>query len=125
MNEMTAERAGYGFTGMAWSKWNTEKEAEMKAKAEKIKKTYRGADYRIVMGSKNSWLGASSKGIWGNDIFQKVQYYNEEKQRKYLDEYSKRVAKAKADYEKVLKELAETQAKVQAEYDEIMALKKS
>ncbi len=122
--ERDAERAGYSFTGMCWSKWDTEAEARHVARAKELKATYSGVDYRIVTGSKSSWLGTSSKGIWGNELFQKVMYYDVEKQRKYLDSYEKRVAQAKAKYEEELENLAKKQASVQAEYDEIMALRK-
>lgn len=122
--ERDAERAGYSFTGITWNKWDTEAEAKAIAEAKELKATYNGVDYKIVTGSKNSWLGASSKGIWGNELFQKVMYYDAEKQRKYLEDYEKRVAQAKVDYEETLEALAKKQASVQAEYDEIMALKK-
>lgn len=122
--ERDAERAGYSFTGITWSKWNAEAEAKAIARAKELKATYAGVDYRIVTGSKNSWLGTSSKGIWGNELFQKVLYYDAEKQLKYLNSYEKRVAQAKVEYEEALEALAKKQASVQAEYDEIMALRK-
>ena len=120
-----AEQQGFHFTGITWSIWDKEDEAQQKACIQELKKKYTGVDYRIVTGNKHSWLGSNSKAVMGNDVFQKVQYYNEDQAKKFLNNYNTRVKALKKEYEEKLKKLQEEQDKAQQLYDEIIALKKS
>lgn len=125
MNERQAHDQGYVFTGMCWStydqpSWRPE---QYKAEARKIKKTYEGADYVIVTGTKGSWLGQNSKGIYGNEIFNKVKDYDEERALAYIHSHCDRVEKARQDYEATLKKLTEDLDEAIRRYDYIQSLK--
>lgn len=125
MNEREAHEQGYVFTGMCWStydqsSWRAE---QYKAEARKIKNTYEGADYVIVTGTKGSWLGMNSKGIYGNEIFNKVKDYDEEKALAYMHSYCDRVEKARQEYEDTLKKLSDDLDGAIRRYDYIQSLK--
>ena len=125
MTEREAHEKGYAFTGMCWSIYdNSSSHSEQyKAEARKIKKTYEGADYVIVTGNKGSWLGSSSKGIYGNEIFNKVKDYDEERALAYMHSYCDRVEKAKQEYEATLKKLSDDLDEAIRKYNYIQSLK--
>lgn len=105
------------YTGASWRGWDTEKGEKYKAEAKALKKKFRGVDFRIVTG-KNGW-----KSIYGNALYHKVQYFNEERQKKWIDGYSERVKKLNEEYAEKLKKLDDELAKAVAVYNEVMAAK--
>ena len=117
MTAKNASEKGFHYTGMAWYKWNTKDEEYYKEKARTIKKTFKGADYRIVTES-NGW-----KHIYGNKLFNEVAYYNVDWEKDYLDSFSERVKRLTEEYEDKLKRLTEDQTIRQEKYNRIMAIK--
>jgi hypothetical protein len=106
------------YTGASWRGWDTEKGEKYKAEAKALKKKFKGVDFRIVT-DKNGW-----KSIYGNDLYHKVQYFNEEVQKKWIDGHFERVKKLNEEHKKQLDKLNEDLAKAIKEYDEIISLKR-
>ena len=107
---------GFRFTGACWHIGDSVREARYKKEAARIKKTFPGADYRIVTGTNNSWLGAGSKAILGNDIYIKFQYFKEEASRKAIKILRQKKQEALEEYTAKCEELdariAEEEAKL-------------
>ena len=111
------ESTEFFYTGTSWRGWDEEKGNRYKEEAKLLKKKYKGADYRIVT-EKNGW-----KSIYGNKLYNKVQYFNEEREKKWIDSYAERVKKLEDEFKEKLQKLEEEQIKAIAEYTEIMAVK--
>lgn len=76
MNERIAESEGFVYVGPVVSSWpsgreKSDWESDLQ-RAKNIRKTYNGADYRIVTGTARSWLGTGSRAIYGNEVFNKI-----------------------------------------------------
>ena len=112
------ESTEFFYTGMAWRKWDKDKGEEEKARARELKKKYKGVDYRVVD------EGNGYKVIYGNKLFNKVIYFNEERTKKWIDSYSERVARLNEEYKEKLHKLDEDLAKTMKEYNEILSLKR-
>lgn len=124
MTMTEAEKKGYIFTGMVWSKYRADEEAKQKARLEALKAKYKGIDYRIVTDRANSWLGNNCKAVMGNDVFMKVQYYNEEQSKKFIDGYADRVARLEQEYQEKLADLQKKQADAISLYEYVQSIKK-
>ena len=119
-----AESKGFKFNGITYSKWNKEEERKQKERCEKLKKKFKGADYRIVTDTANSWLGINYKAIMVNDIFIKVQYFDDETFKKRIDMYEDDKEKLKEEYESKLADLKVEHDNLVKEYNEIKALER-
>ena len=117
MNIQEAIEKGFHYTGMSWHRWDAKDEEYCKGRAKALKKAYGGVDYRIVT-ENNHW-----KSIYGNNVFQKVQHYDIERAKSYLDDYPNRVKKLKEEYENKLKRLEEEFKSASDKYNDIMAIK--
>lgn len=105
MNEYNALSENFTFLGPTVSRYWA-KERELKnwndsiTIARAIRKKYKGADFRIVTGTANSWLGQHSKGLYGNEIMHKVW---EEERFHYtqgrVDNFDTRLAELKKEYD--------------------------
>ena len=127
MTMAEAEQLGYSFTGISWNIWRDSEEyiKQQKERAKNIKKTFKGADYVIVTGRKNDWLGGSdSKAIMGNDIFDKYLYFNLEDTKKEIDSFEERKAQLYKRYEEALKALENEHNRLTREYEEALSLMK-
>jgi len=129
MKERDAIQAGFHYTGMSCSAWDTEKWEETKARAQAIKKRWKGADFRVVDESCQSMHGKRPwKNIYGNEIFCKFQYTNDAEIKKIedyisLEAYKKRQADLEVEYEAKRKELAKQEDQMTAKYQDILAHK--
>ena len=120
-----AQKLGYSFTGISWNIWRDSEEyiKKQKERAKKIKQTYKDADYVIVTGRKNDWLGGpDNKAIMGNDLFKKYQYFNLEAMKKEIDSFEERKAQIYKKYEEELKALENKHNKLIEEYKEALNL---
>ena len=117
-----AEKKGFFFTGIVWRTWDKEREEKEKANLKALKARYKGLDYRIVTGKANSWLGNGAKAVMGNEVFNLVQYYNEEQQKKYIDNYANRLADLEKDYLEKLHKLQDEQQKAVEKYERIQQI---
>lgn len=124
MKEQEAEKLGFFYTGMSCNVFDRDQWEKYKAKANQIRKTYQGADYRIVDSTCDSRLGKSYwKHIYGNEIFQKVQNYSLEKTEEWLTTgYQKRLDSLKAEYDQRLEQLKSDYEKVKAEHEYIKSI---
>ena len=116
-----AQKEGWQFTGMSWDRyWNSynKKESDYKAEAARIKKVFKGADYRIVTGGKNSWLGPDAKAIMGNEIFCKFQYFDFDSTFSAIEKFPKQVQELREKYQKELDALVTTQKQKVELYNE-------
>lgn len=117
-----AEKKGFFFTGITWRTWDKEREEKEKARLKVLKAKYKGLDYRIVTGKASSWLSIGSKAVMGNKTFNLVQYYNEEQQKKYIDNYANRLADLERDYLEKLHKLQDEQQKAVEKYELIQSI---
>ena len=120
-----AQKLGYSFTGISWNIWRDSEEyiKKQKERAKKIKQTYKDADYVIVTGRKNDWLGGpDNKAIMSNDLFKKYQYFNLEAMKKEIDSFEERKAQIYKKYEEELKALENKHNKLIEEYKEALNL---
>lgn len=109
MQTKKAEKQGYYFTGITYNKYydNEAIWKEDKAKAAMIKKNYKDADYMIINGCKNDWLGSNNiKAIMGNKVFLKVMEEDVYKTySKKVNSYKERKANLIANFKEQLKKL--------------------
>lgn len=126
MKEREAIAQGFSYTGMSASEWDRERWEEYKKEAQEIRKTYKGADFRVVTETCRSRLGNSIyKSIYGNEVFCKVQYFNQADEEKYLNElHNQRLVNLKEEYDKKVTEEMEYYKNKLAEYKYIMSIKK-
>lgn len=125
MTPTEARNNEFEYTGMSASGWNREKCEEYKARASQIRKTYKGADFRIVYESQRTRYGSEKyMMIYGNKIFRKVMHFNQEATEKRIDGHAERLAKLEEEYKQRVEEENKAFAEMQAEYNEIMSLKK-
>lgn len=130
MNEHLAHQNGYHYCGPTCDKYcprTSELESwnDAIAFAKKIKKEYVGADYVIATGTKDSWLGRYSKGLFGNEVFNKVWNllkYNTFENRKDLIE--KRKIVAEKEYKRALEQIAIDEKKYQDDLEFLNSIKK-
>lgn len=124
MTEREAYEAGYTYTGMT-DAYYSKKWEETKARAQAIKKMYKGADYRIITSKDNNGYYTSTwKSIYGNDLFCKAQHFNPERELEYLDhEYSKRLEAILEEYTKAVEKETQQYEKRKATYDLLMSVK--
>lgn len=111
------ESTEFFYTGASWRGWDEEKGNKYKEEAKLLKKKYKGVDYRIVT-EKDGW-----KSIYGNKLYHKVQYFNEERAKQYIDGHSERVRKLNEEYKEKLNKLDEELAKAVKEFAEIQSIK--
>lgn len=126
MTESEAMKAGYQYTGMSNSEWDP-RWKETKARAEEIKRNYKGADFRIINNRCRSRYGGSEtwKEIYGNEIFRKAQYFNQEAEEKYLNEGHKAALEnIKKKYEEEIQREMEIYNKHLSDYELLMSHKK-
>ena len=125
MKAYEAQQLGFHYTGIGEAAYRRERWEAAKKRAQEIKKTYKGADYRVVEERCRSRYGSELyKHIYGNAIFQKAMYFNEQRELEYLNDYGHRLEALKLEYEEKLAELEKQQNERQAEYDFMMSLKK-
>lgn len=130
MNEHLAQQNGYYYCGPTCdryypSAYNLENWNKNIAFAKKIKKEYKGADYVIAIGTKGGWLGCNSKGLYGNEVFNRVWNllkYNTFENRKDLIE--KRKIAAEKEYKRTLEQIAVDEKKYQDDLDFLNSIKK-
>lgn len=129
MTEYQAQLQGYHYCGPTLSKYSMyggeEHWKNDIAFAKKIKKEYEGADYVIATGTKDSWLGQGTKGLYGNEIFNKVWHllkYNTFENRKDLIE--KRKIVAEKEYKRTLEQIAIDEKKYQDDLEFLNSIKK-
>ena len=126
MKEQEAIEHGFFYTGMSCNVFDKDQWEKCKAKANQIRKTYEGADYRIVDSTCDSRLGKSYwKNIYGNGIFQRVQYYSLEKTEEWLnDGFSKEMKALEKEYQEKVEQLNEKYRKTKNEYEFIKSIKR-
>ena len=126
MRERDAINQGFNYTGMSCNAWHKDDWAKMKARADAIKKKYKGADYRVIQESCRTRYGSVPwKNIYGNEIFQKAQYYDEDAMRKWLDEgYQEALDKLKKTYDDGVAVLNIQYEKEKANYEYMMSIKR-
>ena len=111
---MTFEQAvkeGWSFTGMCWNRFDDESESIYKTEAARTKKVFQGAEYRIVTGSKHSWLSSGSKAIVGNELFIKFHRFDFHSALLAIEQFSGRVQELHEKYQKELEDMIKTQKK--------------
>lgn len=106
-----AQKEGWQFTGMTWSGFGDEFESIFKAEAARIKKVFKGADYRIVTGDKNGWLSSGSKAIMGNEIFLKFHRFDFNDSLFIIEKFPERVQELRKKYQEELDTLVQAQKK--------------
>ena len=118
MKESEAELNGYYYSGPSISAYPRQKEIDGwekdKSIAKRLKKEYIGADYVIITGSKNGWLSAGSKAIYGNETFDKLWHalaYEHNTPKAQIELSQQRKAKIQAEYEANMKKEDEYIAK--------------
>jgi len=123
MKEHEAMEQGFYYTGIGAAAWEFE---NAKARAQAIKKAFKGADYRIVEKRCESRSGTTLwKNIYGNEIFRKAQYFNQAVEEEYLNKkHQERLEQLKAEYEEQVAEELEIFNKRKEKYDLLMSLKK-
>ena len=126
MREHDAHLNGYIYCGPVLSSFPRDNELthwqESLTIAKKIKKEYVGADYVIATGTKDSWLGSGSKGLFGNEVFNAVWNlirYDE------IDRIPQRIAKDKETAERVYQEALKDIAEREKDYKEKVAFLES
>lgn len=120
MTMSEAEELGFEFTGITCNRWRDQTRWEESIKvAKEIKKNFRGADYRIVTGRKNDWLGSSdSKALMANEIFSKIwPEYSHKEYSTRLARLPERRRKIEEEYQAKLAELA----REESEYSQMLA----
>jgi len=116
MNEYEAAAQGFTYS-TSWRVYNKHEGDTKKSEAAKIKKKYNGADYRIVTGSAHSWLGSSSKAIYGNEIYQLVRWYTDDTLQTILeriDDKRARLLAQLADLNEEEREAREKDARIKS-----------
>lgn len=108
----------FSYTGMSWRKWDKDEEGTNKETAEKLKREYRGVDYRIVD------EGNGFKSIYGNNLFNRVMFFDEERVKRWIDSYQERVDRLNEEYREKLRKLDEDLARNTKEYNEIISHKR-
>lgn len=126
MKESEANELGFFYTGMSCSTFDKEKWENYKAKANQIRRTYQGADYRIVDSICDGRLGKSYwKHIYGNEIFQKVQFYNLEKTEEWLNNgFSKEMEALEKEHQEKVDQLNEKYHKIKNQYEYVKSIKR-
>ena len=126
MKERDAVAAGFYYTGMSNATYDQEGWERNKKRAQEIKATYKGADFRIVESVCESRRGKSHwKNIYGNDVFRQAQYFNPTADEKYFSEiHEQRLDAIKQKYEEELAEEQEYYEKKKNNYDYLMSLRK-
>lgn len=126
MREHDAQRNGYTYCGPVLGSFPRDNEfnhwQESLTIAKKIKKEYTGADYVIATGTKNSWLGSGSKGLFGNEVFNRVWdliRYDE------INKIPLRIAKDKETAERLYQEALKDIAERERNYKEKVAFLES
>lgn len=127
MKEKEARALGFEYTGMSTSEWNKEAWEKIKAKAQAIKKTWSGADYRVVDERCVSRCGSCVyKNIYGNEIFRKAQYYNVESVENYLNfGHAKNLVALQEEYKAKVAAEMEQYEREKAIYVFMMSIKKN
>ena len=110
MREYEAHENGYTYCGPIVSAYPRQRDIDIwdrhKATAKRLKKGYIGADYVIVTGSKNGWLGQGSKAIYGNETFNKLWHalaYENSTPEAQIEIRQKCKARIQAEYEAEMK----------------------
>lgn len=109
---MTFEQAtkeGWMFTGMCWDRFSDESESIYKADAARVKNVFKGADYRIVTGSKNGWLSSGSKAIMGNETFLKFHRFDFDHTLSVIETFPEQIQKLREKYQKELENMIKVQ----------------
>lgn len=112
MTENEARELGYISTGVYYDKYEEQYWNKCKQEAAMIKKTFKGADYKVVTLREKDYLGNYSRCIMGNKIFIKVkdEFFNHYTEKR-IASYEERKAALVAEYEKKLQELEDSYKK--------------
>lgn len=126
MKEREAIELGFHYTGMSNASYDRDGWEKSKRRAQEIKATYKGADYRVVEHYCESRCGKSLwKNIYGNDVFRQAQYFNQKADEEYFNEiHQQRLDEIKQKYEDELAKEQEYYEKRKTNYDMLMSLKK-
>ena len=109
---MTFEQAtkeGWMFTGMCWDRFDDQFESLYKAAAAHTKNIFKGADYRIVTGSKHSWLSSGSKAIVGNDLFIKFHRFDFDNTLSPIEKFPEQIQEIKKRHQEELERVINAQ----------------
>lgn len=126
MTEREANQAGFHYTGMSCSEWDKEDWEKYKKEAQEIKKTYQGADFRVVYSRERTRYGSITyRNIYGNDIFYKAMHFSQETEEQYLNQWHQEtLERLKKEYEAKVQEEMDHFNKRKQNYDFLMSIKK-
>ena len=127
MKANEALELGFSFTGACAPAWDRERYEKCKKEAQEIKKTYKGADFKVVENRCRSSYGGTViyKEIYGNTIYHKAHYFRQDQEEKYLNEgHAQRLAKLKEEYEAKVAEEMERYNERLENYKYLMSIKK-
>lgn len=126
MKEREAMELGFYYTGMSNASYDRDGWEKSKRRAQEIKATYKGADFRVVEEYCEGRYGKSLwKNIYGNDVFRQAQYFNQKADEEYFNEiHQQRLNEIKQKYEDELVKEQEYYEKRKTNYDKLMSLKK-
>ena len=126
MKKQEAIALGFHYTGMSCNNYEREKWENTKKRAQAIRRTYKGADFRVVTESCNSRMGSSTwNSIYGNDIFCKAQYFDEEYEKTYIQEsHAKRLENLKKEYEEKVQHEIDEFNRRKSDYEYMLSIKK-
>ena len=126
MKAQDAMAEGFYYTGMSNATYDRDGWERSKKRAQEIRSTYKGADFRIVESVCEGRHGKSHwKNIYGNEIFRQAQYFNQAADEKYFSEiHQQRLDEIKQKYEEELANEQEYYEKRKINYDYLVSLKK-
>lgn len=127
MKEREAMELGFEYTGASCDSYDREKWEKYKKEAQEIKKTYKGADFRIVESRERTrWGSTVYKSIYGNKIYREAQYFNPELELDIIENrIPNRIEQIKAEAEKKIQEELEEQKQRKERYEYLMSLRKN
>lgn len=124
MKEKEAEAQGFYYTGIGARAYEFD---SAKARAQAIKKAFKGADFRIVESKCETRNGSRSiwKDIYGNEIFHRAQYFNQAVEEDYFNKQHQEILdRFKAKYEEQVAEEMKRFNERKENYNLLMSLKK-
>lgn len=126
MKDKEAMELGFYYTGISNAAYDRDGWEKSKKRAQEIKATYKGADFRVVDHYCEGRYGKSLwKNIYGNEVFRKAQYFDQTADEKYFSEiHQQRLDKIKQKYEEELAKEQEYYEKKKINYDYLVSLKK-
>ena len=126
MKANEAISAGFRYTGMSASEWDNARWEKYKKEAQEIRKTYKGADFKVVSERESGRYGSTVwKSIYGNDTFCKVQYFSQKHEEDYLNTiHNQRLEALQKEYEQKVEAENQEFNERKENYIYIMSLKK-